>query len=489
MASKRKGGQNSTANRRKSKKHDSDFEDDLSDGSADHAGDVVASGDGDASIEQDEVLIAGDDAEETKLPEDLLQTYDKDTGKLLIAGMVTWDGVGKRDTKKVAKIRRNLYSFHRFTDETYRFVTSSCSAAHTILINMDRKAMAFGRNPSGQLGLSELKCVEIPTLIPGLKNVNVISAAVGRHHSLFLTDTGTVYACGENKSGQCGVGNTTPIISNATKINFRGPPIVKVGCGAEFSVILDITGNLYTFGLPEYGQLGHNTDGKYFVNANKLTFHFETSPKKVPLYMEKSKEGHITPVDNVQIVDFACGNNHTVAIDSKKRAFSWGFGGFGRLGHAEQKDEMVPRLIKAFDNTGRGVRSIYCGSSYSLAVSDVGALYMFGQNKKTGEANMYPKPVQDLAGWHITDIGCANTSIIISADDTLVSWGASPTFGELGLGEFQKSSTVPKEVPKLRDMKIPQCSMGHSHSVLLVNTENEGTKAIYEKMPEYELED
>lgn len=36
-----------------------------------------------------------------------------------------------------------------------------------------------------------------------------------------------------------------------------------------------------------------------------------------------------------------------------------------------------------------------------------------------------------FAGWHITSIGCSNTSIVISADDTLIAWGASPTFGEL----------------------------------------------------------
>lgn len=148
-----------------------------------------------------------------------------------------------------------------------------------------------------------------------------------------------------------------------------------------------------------------------------------------------------------------------VAIDSKKRAYSWGFGGVGRLGHAEQKDEMVPRMIKFFDSSSRGVRSVFCGSSYSMAINELGVLFMFGQNKKTGEANMYPKPVQDLAGkkrknsdkllpvrlitlcvfflsfyqsgWHITSIGCSNTSIIISADDTLIAWGASPTYGEL----------------------------------------------------------
>lgn len=93
-----------------------------------------------------------------------------------------------------------------------------------------------------------------------------------------------------------------------------------------------------------------------------------------------------------------------MAIDSKKRAFSWGFGGFGRLGHSEQKDEMIPRLVKYFDSSSRGVRSVFCGSSYSLAITDLGVLFLWGQNKKSGEANMYPKPVQDLSGkWKLSE--------------------------------------------------------------------------------------
>lgn len=121
--------------------------------------------------------------------------------------------------------------------------------------------------------------------------------------------------------------------------------LFKVGCGADFSVILDIKGNLHTFGLPEYGQLGHNTDGKYFKTTTKLCFDFETSPKRVVLYIEKSKGGYVEPVKDVEIVDFSCGQNHTVAIDSKKRVYSWGFGGYGRLGHAEPKDEYVSTFL------------------------------------------------------------------------------------------------------------------------------------------------
>jgi len=63
-----------------------------------------------------------------------------------------------------------------------------------------------------------------------------------------------------------------------------------------------------------------------------------------------------------------------VAIDARKRAFSWGFGGLGRLGHAEQRDEMMPRLIKFFDSQNRGVKAVYCGNSYSLAINDFGKL-------------------------------------------------------------------------------------------------------------------
>ncbi|KAM7351611.1 protein RCC2 isoform 1-T2 [Cochliomyia hominivorax] len=484
MSAKRKAGGNGNGpNKRRPKKKESDYEDEVSDESEEEAAQ--------SSSNQVEVLIPNNDDLDppSKLPEDLLATMEKTPGKLLIAGMVTWDLTGKRDRKNVVKVRPNLYSFHRFTDEKYRYVASGCASAHTILVNMDRKAMSFGRNPSGQLGLPDTKLCEKPTLIPGLEKVNIVQAAVGRHHSLFLTDTGSVYACGDNKSGQCGIGSNIQTVNTPTLINYRGPPIVRVGCGAEFSVILDIKGNLHTFGLPEYGQLGHNTDAKYFVNANKLSFHFETSPKKIVLYIEKSKDGHVTPMDNVQIVDFACGNNHTVAIDSKKRVYSWGFGGFGRLGHAEPKDEMVPRHVKFFDIGGRGGRSVYCGATYSLVVNELGVLFLFGQNKKTGEANMYPKPVQDLSGWNITDIGCSNTSIVISADDTLIAWGASPTYGELGLGEFQKSSTVPKEVPKMDSMKIPQVAMGYSHTVLLVDTDNEATQAKYDKLPEYTIDD
>jgi alpha-tubulin suppressor-like RCC1 family protein len=74
---------------------------------------------------------------------------------------------------------------------------------------------------------------------------------------------------------------------------------------------------------------------------------------------------------------------------------------------------------------------------------------------------------------------------MISADDSLIAWGASPTYGELGLGDLQKSSSQPKEVTKMSEMKIPQIAMGYSHTLMLVNTDDEKTKAKYEKLNEF----
>jgi alpha-tubulin suppressor-like RCC1 family protein len=96
--------------------------------------------------------------------------------------------------------------------------------------------MSFGRNQYGQLGLDNTTTIEKPTVIPALEQFNVIGVACGRNHTLLLTDTGTVYACGDNRSGQCGIGNSQPTVLVPTRINYRGPPIIKVSVKCNIHV-------------------------------------------------------------------------------------------------------------------------------------------------------------------------------------------------------------------------------------------------------------
>jgi hypothetical protein len=52
-------------------------------------------------------------------------------------------------------------------------------------------------------------------------------------------------ACGDNKAGQTVGGGGTAMNKTPQLINFDGPPIVRIACGAEFSVILDVSGTIW----------------------------------------------------------------------------------------------------------------------------------------------------------------------------------------------------------------------------------------------------
>ncbi|KAK0079564.1 hypothetical protein PV325_001069 [Microctonus aethiopoides] len=414
------------------------------------------------------------------------------SGTLLLCGLTNWEMAGRKAPPKTAKsnVGRNLWTPHTFknlNEARVRLVASGPAASHSIIVTEDNRCMAFGKNDKGQLGVGDMKRRDEPTEIEALKGHTVIAAACGRNHTLILTSRGIVFAAGDNKLGQCGVGKSDACIVTATKVKYSGAPIVKVGCGAEFSMILDIKGGLHSFGSPEYGALGHNTDGKYFITNSKMAFHFEKVPKRIVLYVERGKDGHVTPLDRVEITDFSCGHHHIVAIDSKSRAFSWGFGGVGRLGHNEQRDELVPRLIKFLEPPNRGVRSVHCGNTYSIVINVHGTALMFGQTKRSGEANMYPKPIPDLSGWEIRCVGCSQTSIVVAADESVIAWGASPTFGELGLGEMRKSSTTPMEVKAVEGLYITAVTCGLSHTLMICRDESEEEKAKIAKLEVYSV--
>uniref|UniRef100_A0A2K5M5X3 Regulator of chromosome condensation 2 n=1 Tax=Cercocebus atys TaxID=9531 RepID=A0A2K5M5X3_CERAT len=398
-------------------------------------------------------------------------------GQLLIFGATNWDLIGRKEVPKqqaaYRNLGQNLWGPHRYgclAGVRVRTVVSGSCAAHSLLITTEGKLWSWGRNEKGQLGHGDTKRVEAPRLIEGLSHEVIVSAACGRNHTLALTETGSVFAFGENKMGQLGLGNQTDAVPSPAQIMYNGQPITKMACGAEFSMIMDCKGNLYSFGCPEYGQLGHNSDGKFIARAQRIEYDCELVPRRVAIFIEKTKDGQILPVPNVVVRDVACGANHTLVLDSQKRVFSWGFGGYGRLGHAEQKDEMVPRLVKLFDFPGRGASQIYAGYTCSFAVSEVGGLFFWGATNTSRESTMYPKAVQDLCGWRIRSLACGKSSIIVAADESTISWGPSPTFGELVSFRAALGLWV---------------AMGYSHSLVIARDESETEKEKIKKLPEY----
>lgn len=415
-------------------------------------------------------------------------------GVLLICGGTNWSVNGRKKPRKgdekYAKVGRNLFKPHCYSsllDVKFSKVISGCTANHSLAITKDGSVYSWGRNECGQLGHGGTDRYELPKLIESLSHLKIVHAAVGRNHTLCLTESGKVYAFGENAQAQLGIGKINSYVPSPTQVKIS-TFAVDVACGAEFSMVVDINGSVYSFGCPEYGQLGNNTDGKYFVSSNKLSYDNVSTPFRIPLWREKTRTGQVIPIADVKIVRVVCGANHTIAVDSKKRVFTWGFGGYGRLGHSEQKDEQTPRLVEAFDREMRGAARIFAGATFSMAVNEMGATFFWGLQGSISskDTTMYPKLIQDLTGWNIKSIACGHRHIAVSADDNVIVWGIGTTSGELGLGESRKSSTKPQLLKALDGLSILEVACGSAHTIFKVRNSSSEDEEKLKAIPVYE---
>lgn len=410
-------------------------------------------------------------------------------GTLLFSGATDWEEVGRKNTV-LTRSPNTVWTPQRLAallDVKVESVASGPSSVHIFAVTDSGLVYGWGRNEKGQLGLGDTKDRKCPTLVKELSGHRIVAAATGRNHSLFLTDQGTVLACGDNKCGQS-VNKGSTMTKVPALVTYDGPEAKTIACGSDFSAILDVQGSVWMWGHPEYGQLGNNTEGRYIEKAGKDAFHFEYEPQKVSMFVEKDPRSKaVSPVLGVTIKDIACGNNHTVAMDDKFRAFSWGFGGYGRLGHSETGNELLPRLIKFLDGPRRGIRTIYAGGQFNLAGSEIpGTTYMWGQYTSSKEANMYPKPIADLSGWMTRSVACSGKGWMVAADESVIACAPSPCFGELAMGENKKSSANPVEVTKLDKLYIHSVGMGVACSLFIARNDKEEDKKALEK---YEILD
>ena len=63
-----------------------------------------------------------------------------------------------------------------------------------------------------------------------------------------------------------------------------------------------------------------------------------------------------------------------------------------------------------------------CGQAFNLGVSELpGMVNMWGIYTTSKEANMYPKPVQDLSGWNVRSIACSTKVTVLESYAECVS--------------------------------------------------------------------
>jgi len=180
---------------------------------------------------------------------------------------------------------------------------------------------------------------------------------------------------------------------------------------------------------------------------------------------------YIAALASKKVVAIASGNNHSLALDSDGHLHSWGFGGYGRLGHKVQKDEFKPRQIEMFENrlTLPLDSKIACGNMTSFATIKGGQLYIWGKPKATGDTIMYPKPLLEISGWDIRSIACGNGTFAIASETSAITWGTAG-YQELGYGpKGKKSSANPAQVLDLEGKFTLEVACGFGNVAFLVD--------------------
>lgn len=348
-----------------------------------------------------------------------------------------------------------------------------------MLIDEKGQAYGMGRNDAAQLGASDLEARSIPVPFNLPDGPHIVKAAsCGRAHTIVMTETGKCFSVGLNATGQLGAG----VLSSTETYESTWQPVavpsdevvVSVAAGSDFSVFACASGAVFAAGNGEHGKLGNGRTGEHIVSSTKVSFDAFHKPQRVAF-----------PPD-VSITQVAAGTVHVIALDIEGKVWSWGFGGYGRLGHRSPQNELRPRKIETFFPPHYKLDYVTCGATSSFAVHRARkSTYFWGITSKTGDSTMYPKPLYDLQGNEMHCFASGNTSTVAATDRTIVSWGPSPTYGELGLGEGNaKSSVKPKIIEDLDGLYCSCIATGIAFTAMIVHVSTSEDEDVFQKLKE-----
>ena len=284
------------------------------------------------------------------------------------------------------------------------------------------------KNNLEQLGLGHNNDVSLPTPIPNLPQISLISC--GAFFTVCVDCEGFIWSFGANNYGQLGTGNKT--IFNVPQKIEDIPPVLSVSCGYEHTLIITTDSNLWSCGNNYYGQL---------CLGNKER---QIKPQKT-LFSNISK--------------ISTGNHHSLFQNDKEEIFACGFNICGEcgLGHFKHP-QITPSLIL---NLPSNIVQFVCGYHQNLFLDSEANVYSVGENAY-GSLGLGHKTKQNVLTKivnipPIQTISCVGASCyLIDFEGNLWSFG----FGEYGqLGHGNKLNiNAPKVINTLKD--IQQISYG-----------------------------
>jgi alpha-tubulin suppressor-like RCC1 family protein len=184
---------------------------------------------------------------------------------------------------------------------------------------------AFGDDAFGQLASVSSDGLPTPIDLPG-GNAPVTQIAAGTDYALALTSSGQLYGFGHDQYGQLGVpATTTPVVTPALVVFPPGEKgaITQVAAGGAQTLVVTASGQLYSFGSNQYGQLGRE--------ANVGSSAGNPTPAIVPF-----------PPGAGPVRQISAAGNSSYAVTANGTLYAFGENYFGQLAITDNSGLMRP---------------------------------------------------------------------------------------------------------------------------------------------------
>ncbi|XP_076242589.1 RCC1 and BTB domain-containing protein 1-like isoform X2 [Calliopsis andreniformis] len=216
-----------------------------------------------------------------------------------------------------------------------------------LIVTHDKMVYGLGNNESGCLGIGTSSDTWVPQEVKELCNKNIKTIACNDQLQVVaVTEEGEMYSWG-HVSGTSNE-QLTPII---LKFDWIRRPIVDIACGSSFFLALTSDGEVYVWGemncqqiIPNSSTLLRNlnvvcisctyssivlvtNNGEVYTNKNQ-----QVGRSNVPLNAFNISLRKLERPDDIFIEKIACGYSHTLALSNLGGLYVWGSNTYEELG-------------------------------------------------------------------------------------------------------------------------------------------------------------
>ncbi len=328
----------------------------------------------------------------------------------------------------------------------------SAGLFHSLVVDLDGKLWASGRNMYGELGTGDT----VKKITPVCVSDNVKTVSAGADHSLILKTDNTVWTTGDNKCGQ--LGNST---NTQSEIFIQVMDDVKlISAGDVHNLIIKNDNTLWAFGGNDFGQLGDGSrtdrnscvhimsdvkdvcaSGRFSIILKNDNTVWTMGDNRYGQLGDGTLSNRWTPIQIMtDAKDIAGGQGHAMILKNDNTVWVSGRNDFGQLGDGTTSWKKSPVQIMT------DVQNIGASAYHSVFLKPDNTLWATGTNSSgqfgNGTTNGTLTPIQVAADVKSFDAGGGHT-LIIKNDNTLLATGHNGN-GQLGDGTTDNKSTPVK---------------------------------------------